>query len=76
MTTEFRLTINGKQKTTNTDEDRPLLEVLREDFDLTGTKFGCGEGECGACTVLVDGEPTRSCITTVAEYENRYDGTS
>jgi aerobic-type carbon monoxide dehydrogenase small subunit (CoxS/CutS family) len=45
------------------------LDVLREDFQLTGTKFGCGEGECGACTVLVAGVPTRSCITSVASVQ-------
>ena len=63
------LNINGQQRSTLTDEARPLLDVLREDFKLTGTKYGCGEGECGACTVLVDGIPTRSCITSVGEVE-------
>ena len=67
MLREIVLTVNGQQRTTNTDEERPLLDVLREDFGLTGTKFGCGEGECGACTVLVDGIPTRSCITSAGE---------
>lgn len=67
MPQEFNLTINGKRRSTRTDEERPLLDVLREDFKLTGTKYGCGEGECGACTVLVDGVPTRSCITMVGE---------
>lgn len=61
------LTVNGRELSTDTDEDRPLLDVLREDFQLTGTKYGCGEGECGACTVLVDGVPTRSCITSISE---------
>jgi aerobic-type carbon monoxide dehydrogenase small subunit (CoxS/CutS family) len=50
-----------------TDPDRPLLDVLREELGLTGTKYGCGEGECGACTVLIDGRATRSCITPVGE---------
>lgn len=63
------LKINGQAQMTDTDEDRPLLDVLREDFQLTGTKFGCGEGQCGACTVLVDGIATRSCITSVGEVE-------
>jgi isoquinoline 1-oxidoreductase alpha subunit len=67
MPREFVLNVNGADRTTTTDEDRPLLDVLREDFQLTGTKYGCGEGECGACTVLVGGEPTRSCITRVAD---------
>ena len=67
MPREIALIVNGGQRTTSTDEDRPLLDVLREDFGLTGTKYGCGEGECGACTVLVDGVPTRSCITSIGE---------
>ncbi len=67
MPRELHLTVNGQQRTTNSDEERPLLEVLREDFGLTGTKYGCGEGECGACTVLVDGIPTRSCITSIGQ---------
>ncbi len=67
MTVEIQLTINGSQHTTRTDLERPLLDVLREDFQLTGTKYGCGEGLCGACTVLVDGTPTRSCITSIGE---------
>ena len=67
MPQKFRLIVNGKRYSTRTDAERPLLDVLREDFKLTGTKYGCGEGECGACTVLVDGVPTRSCVTTVGE---------
>lgn len=67
MPREIHLTVNGQQRTTNTDEERPLLDVLREDFGLTGSKYGCGEGECGACTVLVDGIPTRSCITSIGQ---------
>src|SRR5262249_980245 len=47
------------------DADRSLLSVLRDDLDLTGSKYGCGEGRCGACTVLIDGKPTRSCTTRV-----------
>ena len=59
------LNVNGTRRTLNADSDRPLLSVLRDDLDLTGTKFGCGEGQCGACTVLVDGVPIRSCLTPV-----------
>ena len=65
MPREIRLKVNGEQRATLTDGDRPLLDVLREDWHLTGTKFGCGEGECGTCTVLVNGKPTRSCLTTM-----------
>ena len=62
---QFRLTVNGQQRTVDTDPDRPLLEVLREDLKLTGTKYGCGEGQCRACTVLLDGRPAITCITPV-----------
>lgn len=62
---EFRFTVNGKERTVDTDPDRPLLEVLREDLQLTGTKYGCGEGQCRACTVLVGGKPTITCVTPV-----------
>src|SRR6185295_17116132 len=55
------LHVNGTSRQVNVDPDRTLLSVLRDDLDLTGAKYGCGEGECGACTVLVDGSPTRSC---------------
>ena len=67
MPRDLTLVVNGERRSTQTDEDRPLLDVLREDFQLTGTKYGCGEGECGACTVLVDGIPTRACITPVGD---------
>jgi aerobic-type carbon monoxide dehydrogenase small subunit (CoxS/CutS family) len=67
MPREISLTVNGRARSTNSDDDRPLLDVLREDFQLCGTKYGCGQGECGACTVLVDDRPVRSCITTVGE---------
>lgn len=71
MARAISLSVNGKSHTTTTDEERPLLDVLREDFHLTGTKYGCGEGECGACSVLIDGRVTRSCITSVSEAENK-----
>lgn len=67
----IRLTVNGKVRTADTDPERPLLEVLREDLALTGTKFGCGEGQCGACTVLLDGGAIRSCITPVRTAHDR-----
>ena len=67
MAEEFDLNINGRRQAVTTDGERPLLDVLREDLGLTGTKYGCGEGDCGACTVLVDGQAVRSCITTVSE---------
>jgi aerobic-type carbon monoxide dehydrogenase small subunit (CoxS/CutS family) len=60
------LNVNGVRRRINADADRSLLSVLREDLDLTGSKYGCGEGQCGACTVLLDGQPVRSCITPVS----------
>ncbi len=59
------LVINGARVRLDVDPQRPLLFVLRNELDLTGAKYGCGEGQCGACTVLIDGEPHRSCITPV-----------
>src|SRR6516164_9252186 len=59
------LKINGAAHRVDADPERMLLYVLRNDLDLTGCKYGCGEGRCGACTVLIDGQPTRSCITRV-----------
>ena len=59
------LDVNGSKRRVDADADRTLLSVLRDDLDLTGTKYGCGEGQCAACTVLIDGQPTRSCITKV-----------
>jgi aerobic-type carbon monoxide dehydrogenase small subunit (CoxS/CutS family) len=67
MQRELTFNVNGKEVSVTTDEDRPLLDVLREDLGLFGTKYGCGEGECGACTVLLDGQAIRSCITSVAD---------
>lgn len=61
------LTINGTDHTVDLDENTPLLWVLRNDLDLTGTKFGCGLSQCGACTVHVDGEATRSCVTPISQ---------
>jgi isoquinoline 1-oxidoreductase alpha subunit len=61
-----KLTINGKSHEVDVEGDTPLLWVIRDDVGLTGTKFGCGVGACGACTVLLDGEPTRSCVLPVS----------
>lgn len=63
--TEF--TINGRKVSVDVDPDMPLLWALRDEVGLTGTKFGCGIGLCGACTVHVGGRPTRSCITAVRD---------
>src|ERR1035438_1236674 len=67
----IRLAVNGKEHSVDTEPERPLLEVLREDLGLTGTKYGCGEGQCGSCTVLLDGKPAVSCVTTVRAAEGR-----
>jgi aerobic-type carbon monoxide dehydrogenase small subunit (CoxS/CutS family) len=61
MTTKIRFSLNGQQTTLEVGEDRMLLWVLRTELGLTGTKFGCGEGFCGSCTVLIDGTRERSC---------------
>ena len=61
------LTINGQRTSVNVEPDVPLLSVLRDYLDLTGTKYGCGEGRCGACSVIIDGQLTRSCVTPVAK---------
>ena len=61
----YRFTVNGQARSVDTAPDRSLLEVLREDFDITGPKYGCGEGQCRACTVLMDGAPIVSCTTPV-----------
>lgn len=67
MKEPIELTINGVTRTLDTDGDRPLLWVLRADLGLTGTKYGCGIGLCGSCTVLIDGVAARSCQTYVSE---------
>ena len=63
MDTTLRFNVNGQAQQVTTDTDRTLLDVLREDLQLTGTKYGCGEGQCGACTVLIDGKRAFSCRT-------------
>jgi aerobic-type carbon monoxide dehydrogenase small subunit (CoxS/CutS family) len=67
--TELR--VNGKTHRVDVDAGRSLLSVLRDELELTGTKYGCGEAQCGACTVLVDGQPTRSCVTPVGIAGNK-----
>ena len=67
----FSLNINGNLQTIEAEPGMPLLWVLRDLLNLTGTKFGCGIGVCGACTVLIDGEATRSCIAPVSENEGK-----
>ncbi|MEO1282577.1 MAG: (2Fe-2S)-binding protein [Pseudomonadota bacterium] len=62
---QFELRVNGTTHTVDVDADKPLLWVLREDLKLTGTKFGCGVAQCGACTVHIDGEPQRTCVLPV-----------
>jgi len=63
---KFQITVNGQPREVEADDDKPLLWVLREDFGLTGTKFGCGASLCGACTVHLDGQAVRSCTTPVS----------
>jgi len=65
----MKINVNGKTRTVQAHPMKRLLDVLREDCGLTGTKEGCGEGECGACTVLIDGVPVDSCIVPVAHAE-------
>jgi aerobic-type carbon monoxide dehydrogenase small subunit (CoxS/CutS family) len=66
-----RFRVNGTERSIVTDPRRPLLDVLREDLQLTGTKYGCGEGQCGACTVHLDGKPVRSCLLPVTAASRR-----
>jgi aerobic-type carbon monoxide dehydrogenase small subunit (CoxS/CutS family) len=69
--TAIRFVVNGRSLALDVEPDTPLLWVLRETIGLTGTKYGCGAGLCGACTVLLDGEPVRSCQVTAMQAEGR-----
>ena len=66
---KIELTINGRKHTVDVDGSRGLLSVLRDDLALSGTKYGCGEGQCGACTVLLDGQPIRACLMFAVQAE-------
>jgi aerobic-type carbon monoxide dehydrogenase small subunit (CoxS/CutS family) len=67
----LELQVNGINRRVEGDGERSLLSVLRDELDLTGAKYGCGEGQCGACTVLIDGRAARSCLTPVASVEGK-----
>lgn len=71
MTGTTELTVNGARRGLEVDPERSLLSILRDELELTGAKYGCGEGRCGACTVLIDGKPTRSCVTAVGDCEGK-----
>ena len=67
----MELVVNGTRHRVQSDPERPLLYVLRDELDLTGTKYGCGEGQCRACTVLLDGTPIRSCLTPLSKAQGK-----
>jgi isoquinoline 1-oxidoreductase alpha subunit len=67
----MRIRLNGQTREIEVDPDKPLLWILRDDMDLVGTKYGCGQALCGACTVHVDGEPTRACQTRIGDVLDR-----
>ena len=67
----FQLKVNGESKTVDVAADTPVLWVLRDHLDLVGTKFGCGIGQCGACTIHVDGNPLRSCSTILEQVNGK-----
>jgi len=71
VSVSVRFKVNGTEHSVASDPQRRLLEVLREELQLTGTKYGCGEGQCGACTVHVNGEPARSCLLPVVAVDGK-----
>ena len=71
MEKDITFNVNGKSRTVTTDPDRSLLDVLREDLQLTGAKYGCGEGQCRACTVLLNGKAVPACLTAVSDAEKQ-----
>jgi carbon-monoxide dehydrogenase small subunit len=71
MYVTVKMTVNGEEKTVTTDSRRSLLDVLREELHLTGTKYGCGEGRCGACTILMAGKRTLACTTPVSAADGK-----
>jgi nicotinate dehydrogenase subunit A len=71
MSATIQLKVNGASRAVAVEPDTPLLYVLRNDFELNGAKYGCGFSQCGACTVLIDGKATRSCVTPVGQLENK-----
>ena len=71
MPATIQFSVNGKDATVSSEPDRPLLDVLREDLHLMGAKYGCGEGRCGACSVLIDGKRVFSCLTAVQDAANK-----
>jgi aerobic-type carbon monoxide dehydrogenase small subunit (CoxS/CutS family) len=71
MVKAAELQVNGAKHRIDADPARSLLSVLRDDLDLTGSKYGCGEGRCGACTVVIDGKATRSCVTPVGDCDGK-----
>src|SRR5207248_799796 len=71
MERNLTLSVNGKSRTVTTDPERSLLDVLREDLELTGAKYGCGEGQCRACTVLLGGKSVASCLVAVGDADKQ-----
>ena len=71
MEKTITFSVNGQSHTITTDPERSLLDVLREELHLTGAKYGCGEGQCRACTVLADGKSIAACITSISEVEKQ-----